>query len=51
MIPQLTVADESLEGFSVPDMALSHIQSNQIVWKSFDVPDATLTEILKHSMK
>jgi hypothetical protein len=51
MIPQLTVADESLGGFSVPDMALSHIQSNQIVWKSFDVPDATLTEILKHSMK
>jgi hypothetical protein len=50
-IPQLTVADESLEGFSVPDMALSHIRSNQTVWNCLDVPDATLTEILQHSMK
>jgi hypothetical protein len=50
-IPQLTVADETLEGFSIPDMALSHIRSNQTVWKSFDVPDSTLTEILQYSLK
>lgn len=50
-IPQLTVADKSLEGFSIPDMALSHIRSNQTVWKSLDVPDGTLTEILQHSLE
>jgi hypothetical protein len=49
--PQLTVADETLEGFSVPDMALSHIRSNQTVWNSLDVPDSTLTEILQYSLK
>lgn len=50
-IPQITVTDKSLDGFSIPDMSLSHIRSNQTVWKSFDVPDKILVEILERSMK
>jgi hypothetical protein len=50
-IPKITVSEKSLEGFSVPDMSLSHIRSNQTVWKSFDVPDSVLIEILESSMK
>ena len=50
MIPQLSVVDDSLKGFSIPDMAISHIQSNQAVWKSLDLPDKALTDILKYSL-
>lgn len=50
-IPKLAVTDESMQGFSVPDMALSHIQANQTVWKAFDVPNDTLTKILSNSLK
>jgi hypothetical protein len=45
-LPTLIVQDESLKGFSIPDMALSHIQSNQAVWNCYDVPDDTLLEVL-----
>ena len=48
-LPTLIVQDESLKGFSIPDMALSHIQSNQTVWNCYDVPDDTLLEVLQHS--
>lgn len=47
-IPKLTITDQSKKGFSVPDMALSHIQSNTTVWKSYDMPNHELTKILKH---
>ncbi len=48
-IPTLTIADENKKGFSIPDMALSHIQSNTTVWKSLDMPNQVLTGILQHS--
>jgi Iron-containing alcohol dehydrogenase len=47
--PRLTVADESKKGFSVPDMALSHIQSNTALCKTFDMPHRILIDILQHS--
>jgi hypothetical protein len=50
-IPKLAVADESMQGFSIPDMALSHIQANATVWKCFDLPNSVLTEILQQSLK
>lgn len=50
-IPQMKVNDTSLDGFSVPDMSLSHIQSNQAVWKSFDVPNKVLLRILEQSIQ
>ena len=50
-IPHLTVEDKSLEGFSVPDMALSHIQSNQTASKALDLPDSDLMEILEESIR
>mmetsp|Transcript_52377 Transcript_52377/g.56831 ORF Transcript_52377/g.56831 Transcript_52377/m.56831 type:complete len:413 (+) Transcript_52377:35-1273(+) len=49
--PSLETRDESLKGFSIPDMALSHIQSNQAVWEPFDVPDDVLMNVLQHSLK
>ncbi|KAL3945538.1 MAG: hypothetical protein SGBAC_000362 [Bacillariaceae sp.] len=50
-IPQLAVLnDAGLDGFSVPDMSLSHIQSNQARWKSFDVPNKVLLQILEQSV-
>ena len=49
--PSLVTRDETLEGFSIPDMALSHIQSNQAVWKPQDVPDDMLMQVLQHSLK
>jgi len=49
--PSLETRDESLTGFSIPDMALSHIQSNQAVWEPFDVPDDVLMNVLQHSLK
>ena len=49
--PSLVTQDESLQGFSIPDMALSHIQSNQAVWKPSDVPDDMLMQVLQHSLK
>jgi hypothetical protein len=45
-LPTLIVQDESLKGFSIPDMALSHIRSNQAVWNCYDVPDDTLLEVI-----
>jgi hypothetical protein len=50
-IPTLAVADETMTGFSIPDMALSHIQANATVWKSFDLPNNVLTKILQQSLK
>lgn len=50
-IPRLKVADESMQGFSIPDMAQSHIQSNATVWKCFDLPNNVLTGILQKSLK
>jgi hypothetical protein len=50
-IPQLTVLSEEFKGFSIPDMALSHIRTNQTLWNSLDVPDSVLTELLAHSLK
>jgi hypothetical protein len=47
--PHLTVAKE-YGGFSVPDMSLSHLHSNQALWNSFDLPDALLTRILHDSL-
>ena len=47
--PPLVARDESLKGFFVPDMALSHIQSNQAVWKPRDVPDDVMLQVLQHS--
>lgn len=49
--PPLVPRDESLQGFSIPDMALSHIQSNQAVWKSLDFPDDVLVQVLQHCIK
>ncbi|MGK3735521.1 MAG: hypothetical protein ACI90V_002362 [Bacillariaceae sp.] len=49
--PSLSTKDESLQGFSIPDMALSHIQSNQHTWKPLDVPDDVLMNVLQHSLK
>eukprot|EP00532_Pseudo-nitzschia_australis_P002236 CAMPEP_0168195440 /NCGR_PEP_ID=MMETSP0139_2-20121125/19849_1 /TAXON_ID=44445 /ORGANISM="Pseudo-nitzschia australis, Strain 10249 10 AB" /LENGTH=400 /DNA_ID=CAMNT_0008119279 /DNA_START=50 /DNA_END=1252 /DNA_ORIENTATION=+ len=49
--PSLETRDESLQGFSIPDMAVSHIQSNQAVWKPLDVPDDVLVQVLQHSLK
>jgi hypothetical protein len=49
--PSLVPNDESLQGFSVPDMALSHIQTNQAVWNPLDFPDDVLVEVLQHCMK
>jgi Iron-containing alcohol dehydrogenase len=46
---RVTVADESKKGFSVPDMALSHIQSNTALCKTFDMPHRLLIDILQHS--
>ena len=50
-IPQLTVTSDEFKGFSIPDMALSHIRTNQALWNSLDVPDSVLTELLAHSLK
>ena len=50
-IPQLTVTSDEFKGFSIPDMALSHIRTNQTLWNSLDVPDSVLTELLAHSLK
>jgi hypothetical protein len=50
-IPQLTVISDEFKGFSVPDMALSHIRQNQTLWNCLDVPDSVLTELLSHSLK
>ena len=49
--PSLVPLDESLQGFSVPDMALSHIQTNQAVWNPLDFPDDVLVQVLQHCMK
>ena len=49
--PSLVTNDESLQGFSVPDMALSHIQSNQAVWKPADVPNDVFVQVLQHCMQ
>lgn len=49
-IPRLHVTDEELSGFSVPDLAMSHFQTNQALWKSLDVPDRTLISILQQSL-
>jgi hypothetical protein len=49
--PSLSTKDESLQGFSIPDMALSHIQSNQHTCKPLDVPDDVLMNVLQHSLK
>jgi hypothetical protein len=49
--PSLVPRDESLQGFSVPDMALSHIQTNQAVWEPLDFPDDVLVQVLQHCMK
>lgn len=49
--PSLVPVDESLQGFSVPDMALSHIQANQAVWKPADVSDEIFVQVLQHCMK
>jgi hypothetical protein len=49
-IPQMTVAEE-FAGFSVPDMSLSHIQSNQALWNCLDVPDDVLMQIISQSVK
>jgi hypothetical protein len=48
--PLLTIQEESLQGFSVPDMALSHIQSNRSTCKALDVPDSVLIDILQRSI-
>lgn len=50
-VPQITVTDKKLDGFSIPDMSLSHIRSNQTVCKSFDVQDDILVQILERSIK
>jgi hypothetical protein len=50
-IPQLTVMSDEFKGFSIPDMALSHIRTNQTLWNCLDVPDSVLTELLAHSLK
>ncbi len=49
--PSLTPKDESLQGFSVPDMALSHIHSNQAIWKPSDVQDDIFVQVLEHCIK
>ena len=49
--PSLVPVDESLQGFSVPDMALSHIQANQAVWKPADVSDDVFVQVLQHCIK
>jgi hypothetical protein len=49
-VPRLTVADESMKGFSVPDMALSQIQSNSALCKTFDLPNHVLIDILQHCL-
>ena len=49
--PSLVPRDESLQGFAVPDMALSHIQSNQAVWEPLDFPDDVLVQVLQHCVK
>eukprot|EP00533_Pseudo-nitzschia_delicatissima_P006704 CAMPEP_0116092714 /NCGR_PEP_ID=MMETSP0327-20121206/8193_1 /TAXON_ID=44447 /ORGANISM="Pseudo-nitzschia delicatissima, Strain B596" /LENGTH=393 /DNA_ID=CAMNT_0003584165 /DNA_START=38 /DNA_END=1219 /DNA_ORIENTATION=- len=49
--PSLTPMDESLKGFSVPDMALSHIHSNQAVWKPLDVDDDIFVQVLQHCIQ
>lgn len=48
--PPLKLVDESLKGFSIPDMALSHIQSNSATCKTFDLPNDMLIEILRNSL-
>lgn len=48
-VPRLDVMDETMKGFSIPDMALSHVQANATVWKSYDLPDRMLMDILQHS--
>ena len=50
-IPQLTVTSKEFEGFSVPDMSLSHIHTNQTIWKCLDVPDSVLTAVLSTSLE
>ena len=49
--PSLVPRDESLQGFTIPDIALSHIQSNQVAWKPIDVPDDVMLQVLQHSLK
>lgn len=49
--PPLLISDETLEGFSVPDMALPHIKSNQDVWEAMDAPNDILMHVLQHSLK
>jgi hypothetical protein len=49
-IPPLTVVDETMKGFSIPDMALSHIQSNGALCKTYDLPNQLLIDILQHSL-
>ena len=49
--PSLSTKDESLQGFSIPDMALSHIQSNQHACTPLDVPDDVLMNVLQNSLK
>eukprot|EP00536_Pseudo-nitzschia_multiseries_P001828 jgi/Psemu1/294597/fgenesh1_pm.23_\ len=48
--PPLVTRDESLEGFSVPDMAVSHLRSNQTAWNALDAPDNVLVRVLQDSL-
>lgn len=48
--PPLSIQEESLQGFSIPDMALSHIQSNRAACKALDVPDSVLIDVLQRSI-
>ena len=49
LLPQVLVHDE-YKGFSIPDMALSCIESNQQVWNCLDADTEILMTVLQHSI-
>jgi hypothetical protein len=48
LLPQILVHDQ-YEGFSIPDMAVSCIESNQLAWNSLDIDMNTLMTVLERS--
>jgi hypothetical protein len=50
--PQLKVQNSSLGGFNISDMAISHLQDNQLAWpKHLDEhPDQVLLHVLEKSV-
>jgi hypothetical protein len=49
LLPKVVVHDQ-YEGFSIPDMALSCMESNQQVWNCLDATPELLLTVLQHSL-